>query len=79
MFPAAGLAVLAGMLVVLWLRRKPATPNDLEYQRRSYLNRVGRIVEGQVLEIVDDSRAANSEHPSAGKEKHWHQSDRLSN
>ncbi len=68
MVPAAGLTVLAGMLVVLWLRRKPSTPNDLEYQRRAYLNRIGRIVEGQVLEIVDDSGAANSGHPSAGKE-----------
>ncbi len=68
MLPAAGLAVLAGTLVVFWLRRKPATPNDLEYQRRAYLNRIGRIVEGQVLEIVDHNGAANSGHPSAGKE-----------
>jgi hypothetical protein len=56
------------MLVVLWLRRKPATPDDLEYQRRAYLNRIGRIVEGQVLEIVDHNGAANAAHPSAGKE-----------
>ncbi len=69
MVPAAGLAVLAGILVVFWVRRKPATPNDLEYQRRAYLNRIGRIVEGQVLEIVDHSGAANSGHPSASKEK----------
>ena len=69
MFPVAGLAVLAGTLVVFWLRRKPATPHDLEHQRRSYLNRVGRIVEGQVLEIVDHSRAANSEQTATGKEK----------
>ncbi len=68
MLPAAGLTVLAGMLVVLWLRRKPATPNDLEYQRRAYLNRIGRIVEGQVLEIVDDSGAADSGHLGAGNE-----------
>lgn len=68
MLPAAGLAVLAGILVVLWLRRKPTTPNDLEYQRRSYLNRIGRIVEGQVLEIVDDGIAANSGYTNAGKE-----------
>jgi len=54
--------------VVFWLRRKPTTPNDLEHQRRAYLNRIGRIVEGQVLEIVDDNGAANSGHPSAGKE-----------
>jgi hypothetical protein len=65
----AGLAVLAGMLVVLWLRRKPATSHDLEHQRRAYLNRVGRIVEGQVLEIVDHSHAANSGQQAAGNEK----------
>ena len=65
----AGLALLAGTLVVFWLRRKPATPNDLEHQRRAYLNRIGRIVEGQVLEIVDHGRAANSGKPSGDKEK----------
>ncbi len=54
--------------MVFWLRRKPTTPNDLEYQRRAYLNRIGRIVEGQVLEIVDHSGAANFGNPSAGKE-----------
>jgi hypothetical protein len=69
LLPAAGLAVLAGALVVFWLRRKPATPHDLEYQRRAYLNRIGRIVEGQVLEIVDHNRQANSGQPGAGKEK----------
>ncbi len=69
LLPAAGLAVLAGALVVFWLRRKPATPHDLEYQRRAYLNRIGRIVEGQVLEMVDQNRQENSGHPGAGKEK----------
>ncbi|HXU19088.1 MAG TPA: hypothetical protein VN788_00740 [Verrucomicrobiae bacterium] len=69
LLPAAGLAVLAGTLVVFWLRRKPTTPNDLEYQRRAHINRVGRIVEGQVLEIVDRSRAANSGPADDDKEK----------
>jgi len=69
LLPAAGLAVLAGTLVVFWLRRKPATPNDLEHQRRAYLNRIGRIVEGQVLEIVDHGRAASFGSSGAGEEK----------
>jgi hypothetical protein len=56
----AGLIVLATVGIVLWLRRKPADPSELEHQRRSYLNRIGRIVEGQVLEIVDHTRAATS-------------------
>lgn len=39
--------------MILWLRKKPEDESELERQRRSYLNRVGRIVEGQVLEITD--------------------------
>ena len=54
----AGLVVLAAVGIVFWLRRKPADAGELEHQRRSYLNRIGRIVEGQVLEIVDHGRAA---------------------
>ena len=51
--PLAGIAVLAIVGIVLWLRRKPEDASDIERQRRAYLNRVGRIVEGQVLEVVD--------------------------
>jgi hypothetical protein len=51
--PLAGIAVLAIVGFILWLRRTPDDPGDLERQRRAYLNRVGRIVEGQVLEIVE--------------------------
>lgn len=38
-------------------RRKPQDVNDLERARRAYVNRVGRIVEGQVLEITDHDRS----------------------
>ena len=51
--PLAGIAVLAIVALIFWLRRKPQDENDVERQRRAYLNRVGRIVEGQILEIVD--------------------------
>jgi hypothetical protein len=51
--PLAGLGVLAIVGVVFWLRRKPEDASDIERQRRAYLNRVGRIVEGQVLELID--------------------------
>jgi len=60
LIPLAGLAILAAAGVVFWLRRKPADAGEIERQRRAYLNRVGRIVEGQVLEIVDHSRTAIS-------------------
>ena len=49
----AGLVVLAAVGVFFWLRRKPVDPNQFERERRAYLNRVGRIVEGQVLEVVE--------------------------
>ena len=60
LLPVGGLAVLAIVGLIFWLRRKPEDSGELERQRRAYLNRVGRIVEGQVLEIA--------EHPSDAKE-----------
>ena len=54
--PLAVLGVLAVVGLYFWLRRQPEDSLDMERQRRAYLNRVGRIVEGQVLEIVDHSR-----------------------
>jgi hypothetical protein len=56
--PAAGIGVLAILGIVFWLRRKPEDANEQERQRRAYLNRVGRIVEGQVLEVVDHQHSA---------------------
>lgn len=58
----AGLVVLAAVGIFFWLRRKPVDPSEEERERRAYLNRVGRIVEGQVLEIVEHGRVA----PPAG-------------
>lgn len=68
LIPVAGLAVLAGAAVFFWLRQKPEDASEIERQRRAYLNRVGRIVEGHVLEIADHSQAANSGHASARKD-----------
>jgi hypothetical protein len=51
--PLAGIAVLALVALIFWLRRTPKNPNDVERDRRAYLNRVGRIVEGQILEIAE--------------------------
>ena len=51
--PAAGIAALVIAGIIFWLRRKPEDESELERQRRAYLNRVGRIVEGQVLEVVN--------------------------
>ena len=49
---AAGILVAAGAAMSL-LRRRPPDPTEAERKRRSYLNQIGRIVEGQVLEIVE--------------------------
>ncbi len=51
--PLAGLAVLGVVGLYYALRRKPENPDEIERLRRAYLNRVGRIVEGHVLEVVD--------------------------
>lgn len=53
LLPLAGLIVLIVVGIVFWLRRKPEDAAEIERQRRAYLNRVGRIVEGQVLEVVE--------------------------
>lgn len=50
----AGAALLLAVGgVVAWWRRRPQDPEEIERRRRSYLNQVGRIVEGQVMEIVE--------------------------
>ena len=51
--PLAGIAVLAIIGIIFWIRRQPRDSTDMERERRAYLNRVGRIVEGQILEAVD--------------------------
>ena len=62
--PAAGIGVLAILGIIFWLRRKPEDANEQERQRRAYLNRVGRIVEGQVLEVVDHKQSAAPTKPA---------------
>ena len=47
---AAALLVLAALV---WWRRHPADPETIERERREHLSRVGRIVEGQILEILE--------------------------
>jgi len=56
--PVAGLVVLATAGAYFLFRKKPEDSHELERERRAYLNRVGRIVEGHILEVVDDSGAA---------------------
>lgn len=53
----AGLFVIAAAGAFLLFRKKPEDSDALERDRRVYLNRVGRIVEGHILEVVDHSEA----------------------
>jgi hypothetical protein len=51
----AAAAVLLFLVALLWWRRRPADPEEIERNRREYLSRVGRIVEGEILEILEES------------------------
>jgi hypothetical protein len=64
MVPVAGLAVLAGAGAFFLFRKKPEDSKELERERRAYVNRVGRIVEGHILEVVDHTQTAE---PKDGK------------
>ncbi|HXW17660.1 MAG TPA: DUF3592 domain-containing protein [Candidatus Acidoferrales bacterium] len=50
-FAGIGVAVLVAAYFLLY-KREP-DPDEIERERRIYLNRIGRIVEGQILEIED--------------------------
>lgn len=61
--PLAVLAVLACVGLFFLLRKKAEDAAELERQRRAYLNRIGRIVEGQVLEFTDHGPGAPDDLP----------------
>jgi Protein of unknown function (DUF3592) len=48
----AGVALVAGVWYSMWMRREPSD-DELEQKRRSHLNQIGRIAEGQILEVLD--------------------------
>ncbi len=47
----AGAAILA--LAYFLLRRKPKTADDLERERREWLDRIGRITDGTVIDVQE--------------------------
>lgn len=53
---AAGFLFVLGLLI-LWWRRRPHDPEEAERRRRIQLNKIGRIVEGEILEINEMSPA----------------------
>lgn len=52
-----GLAVLGAAALYFVFRKQPEDQEEIERQRRAYLNRIGRIVEGQIVEVSDESTA----------------------
>ena len=57
--------VVIAAIAVAWRFGHARDSSAVERERRSYLNRVGRIVDGQVLEIVE--RAAEQESAAGAK------------
>jgi hypothetical protein len=55
--PLVGLGVVGVTGLYYFLRPKREDAGALERERRTYLNRVGRIVEGQVLDVTDGNGA----------------------
>ena len=55
-YPWAGLAVIVLIVAYFTLRRREPDFAEIEKERRLYLNRIGRIVEGQIVEIEDRRR-----------------------
>ncbi|HKO03804.1 MAG TPA: hypothetical protein VJW51_03600 [Candidatus Acidoferrales bacterium] len=60
---AAALLLVAAAL--WWWRHRPRDPEEMERRRREYLSRVGRIVEGEILEILESPAHTSAE--SRGK------------
>jgi hypothetical protein len=58
--PAIGVGIVSAIGIFFLFRRKPEDPGEMERSRRAYLNRVGRIVEGHVVEIIDQARTTSS-------------------
>lgn len=62
---AAGLALAVAGGLWVW-RRRPRDPEEIERLRREHLSRVGRIVEGEILEITE-APASLAHAPGAAK------------
>jgi len=64
-FLGTAAALLIAAVALWWWRRRPRDPEEIERRRREYLSRVGRIVEGEILEILEAPGVAAG-HPRRG-------------
>jgi hypothetical protein len=55
---SAGVLLAAGALFAWWRRRSRRDPREIERRRREYVNRVGRLTQGEILDIVESENAA---------------------
>lgn len=53
--------VVTAALAYAWLFGRKKDSREVERERRSYLNRIGRIVDGQVVEIVERAAEQDAE------------------
>jgi len=51
--PIAGIGIVVLIVAFFVMYKRDPDPDEIERERRVYLNRIGRIVEGQILEIED--------------------------
>jgi hypothetical protein len=63
----AGLGAFAAAALYFVFHKKPEDSEQIERQRRAYLNRIGRIVEGQVVEVSNESVVSVPEGSSSTK------------
>lgn len=63
LLPAAAAVGAAAGLFIFWMRRQPGSPDAIERERRAFLNKIGRICEGQVIEMVEGSGPLESPPP----------------
>jgi len=52
----AAATIAAGTMISQWFRRPP-DPDETERKRRSYVNQIGRIVEGHIVQLVEEPSA----------------------
>jgi hypothetical protein len=68
---ASGFAAVGGAFISKLLGRAP-NPDEIERQRRAYLNQIGRIVEGQITDLVevsDDGERTSDSKQADGRRK----------
>lgn len=53
-------------MVSQWFRHPP-DPDETERKRRSYVNQVGRIVEGHVVQLIEEHSGENHTSGDSGK------------